>query len=661
MFAGLLASACTCPKLSCNDFTINELPKNLPRGKKRCFLIFVNVWLTFSPWKCLLKDLGASLACISAITQKVLKNLLAPLFRGSLFPHLTGLLIWSALLATLHADYKYPIGIPKAWIDPDVARPTEPADWSKEVRGFYFVDEAKGTDKGRTYGTPTAPRKSIPLEYLGPGSYVRIQGTYTNAPSGITRLSASGSDGNWVAGVSGPVWFVGENKSNRVSFTGKLVLRGSYLCAEFMDNLAGNQTWQFGTSGNTSNYSADHMLLRHSELDGGRVTNATGFGWGGQQAVPPEHLILYATEIHGFGLWDTPSEMPVGISDPDKSGTRIGNTGKNFWLLDNHIHHCSGSGIGTGSLVEAPGGPENVYCGRNLIHHTWATGIAAKTAKNVVWSQNTVHDTVYTSWSGAKGLSAQYAIRNLWVIDNQVYNCDYGFKCGSTTQAQDEHLYVIGNTFYNIQQDPLGSYKGGAVYSCAAISIWGGNRKIVMGNTIVKSKRGICIPSANENEAIIANNIISGVSNNEIWVESGIGFVTIRNNLLFNKERKPEITMGNESKTVIVANSSWESRYSNIVADPLFEDERSQKFKLRENSPAIDKGLSPASLEFDAYNAYWQSYGGGINLDRDGNARPLGKGWDIGAYEFRGEGSQTSEPPSLPKPPSPPEGLRVIK
>jgi hypothetical protein len=64
--------------------------------------------------------------------------------------------------------------------------------------------------------------------------------------------------------------------------------------------------------------------------------------------------------------------------------------------------------------------------------------------------------------------------------------------------------------------------------------------------------------------------------------------------------------------------------------DPLFVDRPSGNYRLQLASPAIDAGFSIPS----------------VSVDLDGNSRPKGNGWDIGAYEY---GSAIQQPKNLRK------------
>jgi hypothetical protein len=71
--------------------------------------------------------------------------------------------------------------------------------------------------------------------------------------------------------------------------------------------------------------------------------------------------------------------------------------------------------------------------------------------------------------------------------------------------------------------------------------------------------------------------------------------------------------------------------------DPLFVDVSNGDYRLKRGSPAIDSGVIIAN---------WLS-----PKDKDGNVRPAGNGWDIGAYEFVDNVIY----------PSKPEGLRILE
>jgi hypothetical protein len=73
---------------------------------------------------------------------------------------------------------------------------------------------------------------------------------------------------------------------------------------------------------------------------------------------------------------------------------------------------------------------------------------------------------------------------------------------------------------------------------------------------------------------------------------------------------------------------------NNIIdSDPKFLDASKGDFRLKDGSPAIDKGTTISEIVED--------------IDRV--KRPQGNGYDIGAYEYRGN--------QLP----PPKGLRTVE
>ncbi|MFH1510262.1 MAG: choice-of-anchor Q domain-containing protein, partial [Candidatus Woesearchaeota archaeon] len=72
--------------------------------------------------------------------------------------------------------------------------------------------------------------------------------------------------------------------------------------------------------------------------------------------------------------------------------------------------------------------------------------------------------------------------------------------------------------------------------------------------------------------------------------------------------------------------SGFSKDSTDMNTDPKFVS--STNLRLQSSSPCIDKG---ADLSVE----------GGFNYDKDGNFRPQGSGWDIGAYEYGSQQVQT--------------------
>ncbi len=76
--------------------------------------------------------------------------------------------------------------------------------------------------------------------------------------------------------------------------------------------------------------------------------------------------------------------------------------------------------------------------------------------------------------------------------------------------------------------------------------------------------------------------------------------------------------------------------------NPLVINATSGNFRLQSGSPAINAGFALAGL---------------VTRDLDGNQRPVGGAWDIGAYEFGGAPPACTKPGGDCTPPSVPTGL----
>ena len=134
-------------------------------------------------------------------------------------------------------------------------------------------------------------------------------------------------------------------------------------------------------------------------------------------------------------------------------------------------------------------------------------------------------------------------------------------------------------------------------------------RIIACSNTIRVLYHGIGVRNSFESGALEAWNNIIYNSGSSYWSENVP--ITGSNNLIFLATGR---SMGNDCRTGDICDTN--PGFVN-VADG---DEDNWDFSLGAGSPAIDNGLD-LSAEF------------GFNWDFRGNARPAGKGWDIGAFE----------------------------
>jgi hypothetical protein len=124
------------------------------------------------------------------------------------------------------------------------------------------------------------------------------------------------------------------------------------------------------------------------------------------------------------------------------------------------------------------------------------------------------------------------------------------------------------------------------------------------------SKSGTNMPSYGE----IKNNIFYDV----YWAywKAGSSTIDARNNLIYKN-----------SGYVDPKNFP----YDIVNQDPMFFNVQLNNFIIKNNSPAIDTGLALP----------------GFNYDILGTIRPQGKGWDIGPYEYKENGTAPMQPKNL--------------
>lgn len=153
----------------------------------------------------------------------------------------------------------------------------------------------------------------------------------------------------------------------------------------------------------------------------------------------------------------------------------------------------------------------------------------------------------------------------------------------------------------------------------------GSLKNVTVYNNVVNNNPAIGIAIASYSDGPIDNVTISSntVYNNGLKVNWGGGIV-IEYAKATNVKIVNNIAYQNKARGDLVTDNGLNSAFfTNLVGiNPIFVNASNQDFHLQSSSPAIDKGSSPNfTLFVPAY-------------DFDGNSRPKGAGYDIGAYEF---------------------------
>ncbi len=531
------------------------------------------------------------------------------------------LIVFIMCCKPVYADYVMPVGIPDPSIswganqDPiDDAAPPVPSPWSGEIAGYYYIDSS-GTDSGRTYGYPGAPRRTIPAT-LPAGSLVVIAGDDFNTSPNIT---CNGTSDAWSANRAGAVWIKGVDGSEP-TFNG-FTVKGTYFYIEEVkiDTYAG---FDFG-------WQTTFGVFRNSEIhDTGNVLSASGAAIGMEGASDVSrntYMIVYNVLIHDIGA-------VVDVAG-DWHGIKPRIHCRYIWLLNNTIYNTQADGIQTGEASETDHA-SYVYMGRNTISYCKENCIDTKDGTDFIISENvcsgmrlqTVGNDVGT------GITLHESSDWVWFINNRIYDCNQGV----TGTSGMTNVYFIGNVVYDINH--AGTSLTNYSEPGAAFVIRGVTTSYFINNTIYDSDKGIAIGDSNGPYGV-SGNLFShrSLDSYDIGMAGDPAAAADVNYNLFDTTPGTRINIGGTVYTSVAAYNAATSECANCVEGlPSFKTPGSD-FSLQSDSDAIGKNTEDA-----IYAAFYSRYGIDIKKDLAGNRRPRGATWDSGAYEYRAGGSAIS-------------------
>jgi len=320
---------------------------------------------------------------------------------------------------------------------------------------------------------------------------------------------------------------------------------------------------------------------------GFKITNAD---YGGIWVENSDNIIIednytYNTFSSGIGVWNSSyvsienNEVELACNDGEQECITIANS-NNCDILINNVHN-NGLGTNGGEGIDVKQGSHDINVYQNEVHHlNNRLGIYADAwdlhTYNINIYQNTIHHCSETGLAVASENGG--LIENVNIYNNIIYLNKYGgielgswSDIGFTGEKPIEHIIIINNTCYK-----NGDYDNG----------WG---------------FGIVIDNPDAKDVIIRNNICSENSA-QIAIQQIDSGGVVDHNLFYGNNTASGTLYGNDS----------------IIGNPLFTDTIAYNFHLQNNSPAIDNGSSDNAPSFDFEN----------------NTRPLGLGFDIGAYEY---------------------------
>jgi parallel beta-helix repeat protein len=293
------------------------------------------------------------------------------------------------------------------------------------------------------------------------------------------------------------------------------------------------------------------------------------------------------------------------------------NTIRNNGRLDNGYDHQIYLQDAINALIEGNNITHNNEGGGGLISIAGADGITIRhnTIYNSNWSAIIIGDRYKGVLAGGQEL---YYVDNALIEKNIIYNCPRGIDIRATSSlgpGDYTSLVIKNNIIYNanvvgIRTEDLNLF----------------SNSIIANNTLYNNLVGIRFGSGVTYSNVIAKNNI--IYNNqystgcllEVSNASHLSNIDLNNNLFYSTVGN-DTKVGSTTRSLELFKSAFPNDEQNSKSlNPSFKNPSSFDFHLTENSSAINIGAHLSSL--------------GVNNDFDGNPRPSGNGFDIGAYEI---------------------------
>ena len=504
--------------------------------------------------------------------------------------------------------------------------PAHPAGWpDAEVVDFYYIDNThpQATDQDNPYGYPQRPRLTVPIKTYTPGSYIEMHGgPYPDIH--VLRFPCTEAAPCWLRGAAA-------DQMPRISGSFRL-FNPRYLFMEYLDFNGGD-----GGAVSISGIDAHHVSFRKSFIQNRRYVNHTS-----ALSFTPDlgglihNIVVTNNTFRELGNWQSLADEDFHGVVPSLWGRDATTELRDVWIMGNLFYHISGNGVqvNAGNWTDSFRYLHHVYLGKNIAYENRQAGFWSKQSSDVIISQNISYAHRLYGGGVGDGIGYQYGPNNLWIIFNEIYDCNYGIRQSATDVAFiANRAFIIGNLIYNIHPEPGMTYDPThPARPGQGISLWQGSmQRYVLDNTIYDVRGGI--NSVLDGPLIMSGNIISGIHPEDYHITSfhpaRNGNATIDRALFHDPEGSIRFRWDWLSYEGLAAFQTATGQCANcLTGDPLFTNASQNDFSINTNSPAHD-----ANVEDNAYAIFFSLYGIDIRVDHAGNSRPRGAAFDLGARE----------------------------
>lgn len=495
----------------------------------------------------------------------------------------------------------------------------------------YFIDKdaAGAADGTNTWGSPTKPRLTHPWP-VNAGACVLFRDastgySYNNAPSSQMAIGGNGTEALPVFVFSaGP----STNLADRAIFSRSsgMVIWGQWTVVEGF-NITNSCT--LGTRPALRGSPVTNIVVRNNIAIGTGVSgNQTFFSTGGSSLTTGANETAYVRNALVLSNYITAYGDYTSSVQQDSLAIMASEFSTNIWAGWNTVFRMQGDAgrLGTdqdGNFIQG-----FAFFFENDVWENKENAIDVKKANNCIIARNRFH-TFIPSASSPSGtpLTMHYGGRNIWIVNNEIYNVNRGIVSSGTDN--DYYVGIIGNYIHETLERGMYPDRGGGKY-------------LIINNTLKNTGAGIFMGGNTAGQKLTNyNNLIYNATNQYLLVsDTGISAASYASHELYWKPAggTTPVTWGSSVYSTItdwIAGTSVGDNSINV--DPSF----TSGHQIATNSLAVDAGF-----DWSAINTLFQSQFTGfattptLMYDIDGDLRGV-NGFDIGADEASAGGGGT--------------------